>query len=57
VQGDWGEVVEDDWWENDLSLEEGYRLVSAYTSSAGTPFWVITEADRSVTTVLLPSGY
>ena len=57
VAGDWGDVDEDDRRENDHSVEQGYRLLSAYTSGAGEPFWVITEADRSVTTVLLPSEY
>ena len=56
VQGDWGEVDEDDWRENDLCVEDGYRILSAYTSKAGEKFWVITEADRSVTTVLLPES-
>ncbi len=57
VQGDWGELGEHDRQENELSLREGYRLLSAYTSKGGIKFWVITEADRSVTTVLLPSEY
>jgi hypothetical protein len=55
--GDWGELDAEDLAENELSLEQGYRLLSAYTSSSGTRFWIITEADRSVTTVLLPSDY
>lgn len=55
--GDWGEVDEDDWQANDLALTEGDRLLSAYTSTKGVSFWVITESDRSVTTVLLPSEY
>ena len=57
VTGDWGEVDEHDRRENELSVKEGFRILSAYTSSAGERFWVITEADRSVTTVLLPSEY
>lgn len=57
VRGDWGEVDRDDWRENDLSLKVGHRLVSAYTSKGGERFWIITEADRSATTVLLPSEY
>lgn len=57
VRGDWGEVDQDDWRENDLSLKEGFRLLSAYSSKDGVRFWVLTEADRSVTTVLLPSEY
>ena len=55
--GDWGELDAEDLAENELSLAQGYRLLSAYTSSSGTKFWIITEADRSVTTVLLPSDY
>lgn len=56
-QGDWGEVGPDDWQENETSLREGFRLLSAYRSKNGERFWVITEADRSVTTILLPSEY
>lgn len=54
---DWGEVCDADKRENDLSLKEGYRLVSAYSLTDKTKIWIITEADRSVTTVLLPSEY
>lgn len=57
VQGDWGEVGEEDWQENDLSLREGFRLLSSYRGSNDQRFWVITEQDRSVTTVLLPEEY
>jgi hypothetical protein len=57
VSGDWGEVDEHDRQENELSLRLGLRLFSAYTASNGTRFWIITEADRSATTVLLPSDY
>jgi hypothetical protein len=55
--GDWGDVCEEDRKENDLSLKEGFRLLSVYTTSTGTKLWIITEADRSVTTVLLPEDY
>ncbi len=55
--GDWGELDAHDLAENELSLEQGFRLLSAYTSSSGTKFWIITEADRSATTMLLPSDY
>ncbi len=54
--GDWGEVCEADRQENELSLKEGYRLLSVYRSGE-TKFWVITEADRSITTVLMPEDY
>ena len=55
--GDWGELCEDDWAENQTALQLGYRLLSGYRSSKGIRFWIITEADRSVTTVLLPEEY
>jgi len=57
IQGDWGEVCEEDREENELSLREGFRLVSVYCSDAGERFWIITEADRSATTLLLPEEY
>ena len=56
-RGDWGEVDKDDRRENDLSLEKGFRLLSAYRTRDGVKFWIITEHDRSVTTILLPSEY
>lgn len=55
--GDWGELCEEDRLENELSLEEGLRLLSAYASRNGVKFWIITEADRSATTVLLPEDF
>jgi hypothetical protein len=57
VAGDWGEVNAEDWRANEESLCIGERLLSAYTMSNGTKFWVITEADRSATTFLLPDEY
>ena len=57
ADGDWGELDADDRRENDLSLEQGFRLLSAYTSVNGARFWIITEADRSSTCVLLPHEY
>lgn len=57
VQCDWGEVCEEDKQANDLSLSDGSRLLSAYRLSDGTKIWIITEADRSSTCVLLPSEY
>jgi hypothetical protein len=50
-------VDEHDRRENELSLIQGFRLLSAYTLNSGTKIWIITEADRSVTTVLLPEEY
>jgi hypothetical protein len=55
--GDWGEVDEEDWHANDRALLTEGRVLSAYRSAAGVQFWIITEADRSVTTVLLPEDY
>lgn len=55
--GDWGDVCADDWQENELSLQEGFRLLSSYQTTNGTRLWVITEADRSVTTILLSEEY
>src|SRR5437763_11324471 len=55
---DWGsELSNDDVRENELSLKKGFRLLSAYRTGKGQKLWVITEADRSATTVLLPSEY
>ena len=51
--GDWGDVCEEDAAENELSLRKGYRLLSVYHTSAGAKLYVITEADRSATTLML----
>ncbi|MFI5397703.1 MAG: hypothetical protein ACHQ9S_19375 [Candidatus Binatia bacterium] len=56
-QGDWGDVCEEDKRLNDRALIEGTRILSAYVAENGTRFWIITEADRSATTVLLPEEY
>jgi hypothetical protein len=55
--GDWGDVSEDDRQQNELALKQGSRLLSAYRSEAGVKFWIITEAGRLSTTVLLPADY
>jgi hypothetical protein len=55
--GDWGDVDQRDQKDNALSLLKGYRLFSAYHAADGAKFWIITEADRSATTVLLPDDY
>ena len=57
VNGDWGDLSEEDRQENELSIDNGYRILSAYGLDTGVKVWVITEADRSVTTILLPSEY
>lgn len=54
--GDWGDVGGEDGHLNDRALRNGGRLFSAYDTDAGR-VWIITEADRSATTVLLPSEY
>jgi hypothetical protein len=55
--GDWGDLGQDDRTENDLSLKKGSRLFSIYHARNGVKFWIITEGDRSRTTVLLPEDY
>jgi hypothetical protein len=57
ARGDWGDVGEEDREENELSLAEGLRLLSSYRTESQEVFWIITEWDRSLTTVLLPSEY
>ena len=57
VSGDWGEIPEEDRKENQFSLEKGFRLMSSYRTSANDVVWVITESNRSHTTLLLPSEY
>jgi len=55
--GDWGDLCDEDKKENEFSLVHGFRLLSSYTLSDGRKIWVITEADRSSTTLLLPEEY
>jgi hypothetical protein len=55
--GDWGEVPPEDAGANDEALQGGERLLSAYRLSGGTKIWIITEADRSSTCILLPDDY
>ena len=57
MQGDWGDVDDDDKKANDDALNSECRLLSVYTASNATRFYIITEWDRSVTTLLLPSEY
>lgn len=56
VRGDWGDVDAEDWERNDRSISDGTRIISAYQTPAGR-IWIITEADRSSTCVLLPGEY
>jgi hypothetical protein len=55
--GDWGQVPPEDAAENELSVKQDLRILSAYTLSTGIKIWIITEADRSATTFLLPDEY
>jgi len=55
--GDWGDLCGEDKRENEFSLQNGFRLVSAYRTLHDVKVWIITEADRSVTTLLLPHEY
>lgn len=57
VGGDWGEICKEDKAENELAIKEGFRIFSVYKTTQNVKFWVITEADRSVTTLLLPEDY
>lgn len=54
--GDWGDVSNDDARENEVSIEMGFRILSSY-QVGDEKLWVITEADRSVTTILRPDEY
>ena len=55
--GDWSEMVKEDQEENKRAIEQGFRVFSAYKLSTGQKLWVITEWNRSVTTLLLPLEY
>jgi len=57
LRGDWGDLGPEDKTENELSLKNGFRLLSSYRVTETESLWVITEADRSATTLLLPSEY
>jgi hypothetical protein len=55
--GDWGDLGEEDRQVNEIAVAVGSRVLSNYALGAGERVWIITEADRSVTTLLLPSEY
>ena len=55
--GDWGDVCDSDRQENEFALDKMLRLFSVYHLRDGTKIWIITEADRNITTVLLPEDY
>jgi hypothetical protein len=57
LRGDWGDLCPEDKTENELSLKHGFRVMSSYEVTRAEKIWVITEADRSVTTLLLPEEY
>jgi hypothetical protein len=57
ASGDWGELEPTDVAENEYSVAHGFRLLSSYRTDAGDRLWIITEADRSATTMLLPEEY
>ena len=57
ASGDWGELEPTDVAENQYSIAHGFRLLSSYETNAGEKLWIITEADRSATTLLLPEEY
>jgi hypothetical protein len=57
AEGDWGELDPEDIRENEYSVAHGFRLLSSYTTAVGDKLWIITEADRSATTLLLPDEY
>ena len=57
VRGDWGELDPEDRNSNEQALKGEGRLFSAYLSAQSIKFWIITECDRSVTTILLPEDY
>jgi hypothetical protein len=57
ITGEWGNVSEEDWKRNDDALIHGERIISSYHINGHGDIWVITEADRKVTTVLFPDEY
>lgn len=57
LRGDWGDLCQEDKSENELSLKHGFRLMSSYPITDTEKLWIITEADRSVTTLLRPAEY
>ena len=57
LAGDWGDLCDEDRVANEQALAEGGRLFSSYTQEGDQKIWIITEWDRSVTTVLLPEEY
>ena len=57
IRGDWGDLCPDDAEANVQALQDGSRILSVYHTADGDKFWIITEADRSSTCILLPDEY
>lgn len=57
AMGDWGDLCRDDWKLNNSALTDDARILFSYMTRDGVKFWIITECDRSATTVLLPDEY
>ncbi|MGF6997259.1 hypothetical protein [Paraburkholderia sp. GAS32] len=57
IRGDWGDIPESDRQQNELALTAGLRILSSYALPNGRRVWLITEWDRSATTILLPDDY
>ena len=57
IRGDWGDTCEEDREQNDISVVEGKRILAVYKYNDDTTIWIITEWDRSVTTILFPHEY
>jgi hypothetical protein len=57
ANGGWGDLNQDDWTQNEVALSQNLRLFSVYHDRSSTKFYIITERDRSATTVLLPADY
>lgn len=55
--GDWGDVCHEDRKSNDSAIDKGRRILGTYTDRCAVKFWILTESDRSVTTILLPKDY
>ena len=56
-RGNWGDISDEDHATNSVAVERSLRVISHYRASNGTRFWIITEHDRSHTTILLPNEY
>ena len=55
--GDWGELTPSDWQANEHAVKHGLRVLSSYRLRTGEKIWIVTECDRSMTTILLPEDY